>query len=212
MKKILSTLIILSGLLIGSTAIAADVLLQSYAEGNANNSWTNYHGFGQSFITPNDGNSYYLTTVKLWCKKTGSPTGNAYAELWTHTGSFGNTSKGASPGLATSTPLDISTFGTSYGLVTFTFTDHSYLMSPNTAYWIAYHYPDSNTTIDCGFDDTSASSAGNQSQTTQIPTADSFVWNDRPDTEDLIHYVYGNLQNPAPEITPIIADDALIFE
>jgi len=62
-----------------------------------------------------------LSSCKFYLKKTGLPTGNAVAELYAHSGTFGTDSKPTGAVLATSDNFDVSTLTTSLALVTFNF-------------------------------------------------------------------------------------------
>jgi hypothetical protein len=87
-------------------------------------------GFSQSFL----GNGKTLSKALFWAVKSGLPTGNITAQLYTHSGTFGTSSV---PGtlLATSAPYDVSTVPTAAAWVTFTF-DETYTMANGTFYVI----------------------------------------------------------------------------
>jgi len=91
---------------------------------------------GESFRTPNDGISYYLTSAKFRLKKTGSPTGTVSAKLYAHQGTFGDTSTPTGAALAVST----NTFGSSDVTTSFLeyewLFDGTYQMAVNTEYVI----------------------------------------------------------------------------
>lgn len=114
-------------------------LIDSYSESNYDSPyWLGGVGhdiIGQSFkptVTAN------ITAAKFYIERTGTPTGNAYAKLYAHTGSFGG-STGYPTGnpLATSSAIDMSTVSSSYELVTFTFSGtNQYEIQAGTPYCI----------------------------------------------------------------------------
>jgi len=72
---------------------------------------------GQSFT--GDGNA--LNSCKFYLQKSGSPTGNAVATLYAHTGTFGTNGTPTGAALATSDNFDVSTLTTNLQLITFNF-------------------------------------------------------------------------------------------
>lgn len=98
---------------------------------------------GQSF-TASTSQDMYSAVFEI--KKVGSPTGNVYAKLYSHTGTFGSS---GTPGtlLATSDAIDISTLSTSYAEVTFNFTGaEQYTLTSTTNYFIVVEYTGGNST------------------------------------------------------------------
>jgi len=64
-------------------------------------------GAGQSFTT--DGSGGVLSNIRWLVDKTGSPTGNATAKVYTHSGTLGTSSIPTGAALATSNTLDVTT-------------------------------------------------------------------------------------------------------
>ena len=112
-------------------------LVDNYSESNYGSYIALYIGAkiasGQSFTASNSGN---LTSCKFYLRKYGSPTGNAYAKLYSHSGTYGST---GTPNtlLATSGSFDVSTLTTSYALIIFTFSgSEQYCLTKNDKYFI----------------------------------------------------------------------------
>ena len=135
---------------------------------------------GQSF----DAIAGTLDSCKFYLKKTGSPTGNAVAKLYAHTGSYGTSGTPTGSVLATSDNLDVSTLTTSYVLTTLTFTGaNKYLLVAGTKYFIVFEYTDGDgsNTVSVG-NDTSASSHGGNAAIYTTTWASS--------ANDICFYVY----------------------
>src|SRR5574343_703571 len=115
------------------------VIIDSYSESNYNNALTFYSGYsiqkvGQSFHNTNGCN---LLSAKFYCIKIGSPTGNIYANVYAHTGTYGSTGKPTGSALATSDAVDVSTLDTNpnWKLIEFTFSGANQIaLSENTNY------------------------------------------------------------------------------
>lgn len=89
-----------------------------------------------------------LEECYFYLSKAGSsPTGNASAHLYSHTGTYGDA--GSNPGslLATSDPIDVSSITTGYNKFTFSGVNRI-LMEADTPYFIVYYYG-GGTWIDC---------------------------------------------------------------
>jgi hypothetical protein len=113
---------------------------------------------GQTFAS----NGEKITAVKFYLKKSGSPTGNAVVKIYAHTGVFGATGKPTGSALATSDNFDVSTLGTSYGLVTFTFSGaNQYQTSTGIKYVAVMEYSSPVNFVYIGSDNTSPSHGGN---------------------------------------------------
>ena len=98
-----------------------------------------YKGMGQSFQTTE---STTLDSCKFNLKKVGSPTGNATAALYSHSGTYGSTGIPDTL-LATSDNFDISSLSTSYSLATFNFSGANRVeLSASTDYFIVVLYED----------------------------------------------------------------------
>ena len=94
-----------------------------------------YSKIYQSFQSDTDN---AICKAGFYLKNVNSATGNVYAELWSHSGTFGTNSVGSSL-LATSYPVDASSIGSSFSMVDFTF-DGSYHLVNGTYYVIAVMY------------------------------------------------------------------------
>ncbi len=94
---------------------------------------------GQSITTQSSTDN--IDSVSFWIYKSGSPTGNAYACLFTHSGTYGTSSVGTGDSLCRSEAFDVSTLTTDETKVTFTFTGAQRVsMSPTTHYIIAIRF------------------------------------------------------------------------
>jgi len=132
----------------------------------------------------------------FYIAKVGSPTGNAHAVLYAITGTYGTNAVPTGSALATSDDFDISTFGTTHSLKTFTFSGaQQYVMQDSTYYCIEFENPasgggaflDTHNYIRFGIDITSSTHSGNGSYYRNGSWSVS--------TNDRIFYVYGD---PAP--------------
>lgn len=139
---------------------------------------------GQSFTWSQSGMP--LTSVDFMLRKLGSPTGNAYATLYAHSGTFGASSIGTGSPLATSQPLDVSTLSTDLTIYEIPFTD-GFVPTNGTYYVIGIQYaaPDASNCIYIGRDTTSSTHAGNMCALSSAPT-----WTYSA-TYDVPFYVYG---------------------
>ena len=161
-------------------------LVDSYSETNQNaygNVWASYPGEGQSFTAI----AGKLGSCKFYCKKNGSPTGNIWAELYAHAGTYGTSSVPTGSALATSNTIDISTLSTSYTLVKFSFTGANlYKLVNGTKYCIAVRYTggDEYNSLYAGFDNTSPTHSGNAFYLSTVS------WNSRGSGVDDCFYVY----------------------
>jgi hypothetical protein len=162
-------------------------IVDSYDESHYKADVTLYAGAqiqrGQSFT--GSGNPLY--SVKFYLSKTGSPTGLAYGVLWTHTGTFGTSSKGTDPQLALSDPFDVSTLGGSKILVELTFST-SYTLVNGAKYVTSLYYVNGNISncVNVGIDNSGATHPGNACYV----TADG-QWHVESAGVDTIFYVYG---------------------
>jgi hypothetical protein len=119
------------------------------------------NGVGQSIT----GDGTKLTRAAFNMLKTGTPTGNAVARLYAHSGTFGTSSVPTGAALAVSANFDVSTLTGSFAEVEFVFTDH-FLMVNTTKYVIAVEYTggDGSNNITVESDTSSPSHGGNMSQ------------------------------------------------
>jgi hypothetical protein len=164
-------------------------IIDSYSESNQDA--TNFsisspgnHGGGQSFT----GNGSAIGSAVFYLRKTNSPTGNATAKIYAHSGTFGTSSVPTGAALATSDVFDVSTLTTSFQLITFDFSGGNQITLTNgTNYVVSIEYSVSGVpnSVVVGYDSSSATHAGNRSFMNS-----SDVW--ASTTNDLCFYVYDN--------------------
>jgi len=142
---------------------------------------TGVSAWGQSFTNPS---ACTLYSVKFYLTKVGTPTGNAYAQLYAHTGTYGTSSTPTNSALATSDNVDVSTLSTSISLVTFNFTGaNRYSLAASTYYCITVWYigGDGSNLLKFGVSNSSSAHSGNAFFTTGS-------WSTT--TQDAIFYIY----------------------
>jgi hypothetical protein len=138
----------------------------SYSESNQDSTQQVYgggtEGVGQSIT--GDGNK--LTSVSLYLRKVGTPTGNAVVKLYAHSGTFGTSSIPTGVELATSKNLDVSTLDTSYALIKVELDDSEFYTLVNaTKYVITVEYSGGGASnrLEVGYDGSSPTHGGNKS-------------------------------------------------
>jgi len=174
------------------------VTIDSYSEANRDqfvnlkdlhpSDSVDYSAAGQSFQC---GGDFKITSCVFYMRKLGSPTGNAYAKLYAHTGTYGTSSLPTGAVLGTSDAFDLSTLNSAaWELKTFTFTGaEQYQMSSNY-YVIIFENPSSGT-IDgsnytrMGCDASSPTHGGN------IVRYANGAWG-ADNARDMCFYVYGD--------------------
>ena len=164
----------------------AETLLDSYAEANFSVSYSiftgNTLGVGQSI----QGNGENVSSCKFFLRKTGSPTGNAFAKIYAATGTYGTNAIPTGAALATSDAFDVSTLTTSNVLRTINFSGANNIKLTNgTTYILAFEWVGGNGSnfVNMTGDATSPTSPGNASR---IPTT---TWANLSGN-DLIFYIY----------------------
>jgi len=147
--------------------LTTEQTIDSYSEINKDNGMAIRNGsttkLAQSFI---NSSRSILTSCKFYLEKSGSPTGNAVAKLYAHSGVYGTSSVPTGSPLATSDNFDVSTLTTSYQLIIFNFSgSNQYEMSGSTYYCISIEYSGGNASnyIVLGFDWSSPTHLGNMS-------------------------------------------------
>jgi hypothetical protein len=145
-----------------------------------------YSAAGQSFTSTG---TVKLTSMKLYLKKTGAPTGTATVQLFAHSGTYGTSSVPTGAALATSDAFTVSTLTTDYALVTFTFTGaNQYNLVQGTNYCIALVGDgcavDTSNDVQVGTDGSSPTATGNAFY------YDNGAWAAAAGV-DAIFYVYG---------------------
>lgn len=146
--------------------------LSSYSESNqdslANLGDGTTTGVAQSFATPaataNTNSIGCFASAKFYLKKVGSPTGNAVAKLYAHSGTFGSSSVPTGGALATSNNVDVSSLTGTLTLTNFVFSTW-YQFTAGTNYVIAIEYSggDASNYVQVGYDASSPGHAGNKS-------------------------------------------------
>lgn len=91
----------------------------------------------QSFI--GDGN--YLSHARFYLSKRGTITGNAYAAIWEHSGTYGSTGVPTGDPLAVSQPFNVSGLSTGKSLKLFYF-DSTFQLVNTTPYFVGVYYDD----------------------------------------------------------------------
>lgn len=168
-------------------------IIDSYSESNFTGYYTNstIYYVGQSFT----GNGSILQSAKFYLAKTGTPTGSAYAKIYSHKGTYGSSSEPDAL-LATSDVLDVSTIGTEPSLFELEFTgDNRISLVDGTHYVAVFDFPATalDTAIGVGADDTSPTHSGNAGY--------EFVGGyNTVSTIDLCFYIYG------VPVTPIVGN------
>lgn len=169
----------------GYTTAPSEILMDSYVESNYSKAYALYSGYliarGQSIT--GDGNKFNKATFYL--RKVGSPTGNAVAKLYTHSGTFGTSSIPTGSALVTSNSFDVSTLDTSMSLQNFDFSV-PYTTTESVYYVLTIEYDggDINNSVEVGHDNTSSTHGGNRCY-----SADGASWT--YNTGDMIFYAYG---------------------
>jgi hypothetical protein len=173
-----------------ATATPTNETAGAYSETNqdATTSLNNtVFGAGQSFV----GNGSALISARFFLKKASSPTGQAFAKVYAHTGSFGTASVPTGAALATSLPLDVSTLTTSYALIDFKFTGANQITLTNaTNYVVTIEYADGTVgnTLDVGRDGSAPTASGN------FATFSSAIWT-AVSGSDMCFYVMTGIQD-----------------
>ena len=141
----------------------AEFLVDSYNESNYDAISSLYNGgataLGNSFTASKSGR---ISSCKFYLRKTGSPTGNATAVLYAHTGTYGTSSVPTGSALATSGNFDVSTLTTDFQLITFSFST-GYVLNKGTYYCQVCNYDGGNVSnaLQIGRDDSSPTHSGN---------------------------------------------------
>ncbi len=137
-----------------------------------------FTGSGQSFTSLGGA----LTSAKFYIRKNNSPTGNAVAKLYAHTGTYGVSSLPTGTALATSDNFDVSTLTSSLALTTLTFSGaNQYAMTNGTNYVITFEFSGGSIGNDVrlGRDATSPTPSGNASflqGTWQLNASDDLIF------------------------------------
>ena len=186
------------------------VLVDSYSETKQDSFFTiatptfwNPAG-GQSF----NGNGTILDNVLFYIAGQGLPTGNAYAKIYDHSGTFGTSSIPTGTALAVSDPVDTSLFLQTFALIPFKFSGVNNITLDNgTHYVVVYEFTggDSDNTTQLGIDTTSPTASGNSS----FLGLDSVTWT-AYSVYDAIFYVYGKAFTRSTFDTTTVTDSATL--
>jgi hypothetical protein len=176
-------------------------IIDSYSETNSdtnrqiNNTTTKR---AQSFTSVVAESLYF---ARFYIGKSGSPTGNATAVLYAHTGTYGVDGTPTGAALATSDNVDVSLLTTTKQLVTFKFSS-PYAMSAATNYFISLEYGsgDASNYLIVGTDTSSPSHAGNTGYYTGSWAADA--------TQDHSFYVHGAIDK-TNTVIDIFSDNSI---
>ncbi len=172
-----------------SDSISSPQIIASFSESNVTtqiniNTGNNATKYGEAF---SNSSSVVLDSCKFYLKKFGTPSGNTVATIYAITGSLGTTAIPTGSALATSDIISASTFGTSFSLITFSFSGANRItLSASTNYAVIFEPTDvgaSNFTI-IGIEGTGALYAGNSDR------YDGASWQAQS-TIDATFYVYG---------------------
>lgn len=141
-------------------------VVDSYNESNQSTTFTYGNTsssasiFGQTFT----GDGSIISSVKFYIAKRAGITGNIFARIYAHSGTFGTSGVPTGSVLASSTAFDASTLTTSLGLAEFSFTSSNKIsLDSGTKYVVVIDCEgtSSSLSIDVGVDNSSPSHAGN---------------------------------------------------
>lgn len=108
------------------------------------------------------GTAGLLSSCKFYLKKSGTPTGNAVAKLYAHSGTLGTSSVPTGRCLAISDPFDVSTLTTSSQLIEFKFSWPSTLTATNWCIVLEYTAGTASNFVQVGYDASAPSHGGNK--------------------------------------------------
>jgi hypothetical protein len=155
----------------------------SYSESNQDQDQQLYSGSATGTAQSITGDGNDLTSVTLYLRKVGTPTGNAVVKLYAHQGVFGTDSRPTGVALATSKNLNVANLTTGYVLTKIDFDDSEfYTLANGTKYCISIEYSGGGAAnrLEVGYDQ-GGSHGGNKSTYTGSWAADG--------TDDLCFYV-----------------------
>lgn len=218
LKKVNNGDISYTGWLFNYNDILNEIIVMNIVSGISDVNYTEAHadfkfvlnnemyGYGQSF----PGNNKFLSSVKFYLDKRGWPTGNVYAKIYAHQGTYGTNGYPTGVALATSMAIDTTILPAegSPALVEFTFSPNNrILLSSGTNYIVSIEYT-TGTYIDGIYIWFGSPSTypGNIS----YQGVDS-IWNPIGINWDLVFYV---LTEPAPVeyVIPITLNDETYIE
>lgn len=165
---------------------SSGTIIDSHPVSNASGNWYNYPetSFGQSFTNTNYAE---LDSVVFYLTRTNSPTGNAYAKIYAHTGTFGTNGTPTGSPLATSDAVDVTSISTSFYVpVTFTFSgSNRIILNANTKYFVVYSRTETGSVnvLEMRTDAVTPTHSGNSAYSTDDTNWTSYA-------TDIIFYVY----------------------
>lgn len=141
-------------------------VIDTYATSNRDGDWGLLAGVrigtGQSFV----GTGEIISNAQFLLSKTGSPTGNATAKIYAHSGTYGTSSIPTGSALATSDNFDISTLNTTPTLETLSFSGANQITLTNGTNYvltIEWNGGDASNLLSVGRDTSSPTHGGNSS-------------------------------------------------
>ena len=160
-----ATLLKKPGRVLIETGSGTPSVVDSYSESNYSGGGYSVYSALPEYAQSFTGNGNTLDSAKFYLKKVGSPTGNVYAKIYAHTGTFGSGGTPTGSALAVSDAVDVSTIGTSNALQTFSFSGANRITLANgTHYCVVISYSGGTAGVDfiiAGYDFTSPTHAGN---------------------------------------------------
>lgn len=166
------------------------VVIDSYSESNYSAA---IDGLGAGYLEKL-GESFtsqlsILEQIKWYMLKGGSPTGNVYAKIYKHTGTYGSTDLAYNAALAVSDAVDVSTVGAGIGLISFTFSAANRIVLNDPYYVVTAEYDggDASNYLALGIDNSSPTHDGAPVDWV------SGDWATADTSKDRIFYVYGTL-------------------
>lgn len=153
----------------GARPFTCDSYSESNADGDSSLGWSTFLAVGQTFT----GDGRRLSYARIYGRKSGSPTGSAYAKIYAYNTTLGlpATDLASSVPLAVSEPLDVSLLSTSNALRTFVFKgDQKITLASGTTYVLSIEYSSSSAgasnNLRVGTDGSSPGHAGKLVETT----------------------------------------------
>src|SRR3990167_9175266 len=140
------------------------VAIDSYSESDYDTDFSVASGTAVGVSQSFTGDGSTVVNAKFYIYKSGSPTGNATANIYAHSGVFGTSSVPTGAALATSDSVDVATLSTSISLVNFAFSGANQITLTNgTKYVVTIEYSGGGgaNTVRVGYDASSPSHAGN---------------------------------------------------
>lgn len=183
MKKLVTILLIITSL----AGYGQAIIIDSYVNGGSNS----YATFtptaverGQSFTCDL---AARVDSVKFKLYKVGSPTGNCYALIYAHAGTYGSSSVPTGSALATSDAVDVTSITADTTWIKFTFSGANKIRLETATYYVVtfqFAGGDASNNIAIVTDITTASHDGNRSYTPAVTSWTALA-------NDHRFYVYG---------------------